>query len=894
MARTRTKSGKKQGENQKTRDSEGESPTSPQLEPLVPPAPWSDIALPVQSRSREDFRIPVSRATVRTDPGILPEVPKESRGLFEMVSPTARRALELGLAAKEPSFHVFVAAEPEVMIEDDLVRYAERFARARGAPPDILYVHDFDRPAAPTPIMVPAGMGAEIVAAVGEAIDALGQAILSIAKEESVKEFQQALSKELDAKNKAVLNDLEIVAKRLGFGIRSVPGGMQTFPILHGKPLSPEQFAALDESTKRALSDAESKLTREVDKAGRLVQQSSATFEEERTKTFSLAAEAIIHDTMENLKTTFKEGGEALLAHFERVEEALVESWEDLVQPQNVSEDEEEGGGADHDPEHAQRLNRFQVNLLVSSDPKGAAPVVYERNPTYPNLFGYLERRAKYGALLTDFTRVRAGALHFASGGFLILRASDLLTDPIIWERMKRVLRDGKITAEDPLGPLGLYATSLRPVPVPIRVRVILVGPPDLYAALLMGDPDFAALFRIKVEVEQDIPRNEARIVTLDAYLMHMAKERQWGRFDRSARAKLIDLATRLADDQERLSLFLTPLEETAAFASALAAARATEGDDLEAHSTREGTPFKASITPPDKSLVTVDDIELAWRERRDRAGAAERHTRALTLRGEVHLDTTGARPGVVNGLSVYSAGDVEFGQPMRITAVVALGREGIVDVERESQLGGALHTKGVAIVRGYLSKLFGQERPLSLRAQIAFEQSYGEVDGDSASSAELYAVLSALTDIELEQSIAVTGSVNQLGEIQAIGGVCAKIEGFFDLCAARGLTGKQGVMIPRTNITHLVLREDVVKALEQGKFHLYSVATVQEGIEVLTGIPAGERDSSGRFPASSVFGRVERRLIEIAERLRRAESPPVIEDTIEDASSPDLDQGGF
>ncbi|HEY2518404.1 MAG TPA: S16 family serine protease, partial [Polyangiaceae bacterium] len=250
-----------------------------------------------------------------------------------------------------------------------------------------------------------------------------------------------------------------------------------------------------------------------------------------------------------------------------------------------------------------------------------------------------------------------------------------------------------------------------------------------------------------------------------------------------------------------------------------------------------------------------------------------ERHIRDLTIRGEVALETSGTRVGVVNGLSVYSAGDVEFGQPMRITAVVALGREGLVDVEHEAQLGGAIHTKGVAIVRGYLGRVFGQERPLSLRAQIAFEQSYGEVDGDSASSSELFAVLSALAEVGIDQGIAVTGSVNQLGEVQAIGGVCAKIEGFFDLCAARGFTGAQGVLMPRANLPHLVLREDVAQAIAHGRFHLYAVASVSQGIEILTGVPAGERDSSGRFPASSVFGRVERRLIEIAERLRQAEA---------------------
>ncbi len=790
------------------------------------------------------------------------------------------------------------------MIENDVVRYAERYAQSRTAPPDIVYVHDFDHPAAPRPIALPTGVGPILVESMREMIEKLQEEIPKVAHAEEVRQAQLTLARELEAQNKKVLGDLETTAKGLGFGIRSIQGGMQTFPILHGKPLSAEQFDVLDEGTKRALTDAETRLTSEVEKAATLVKSESAKFQEARDAAFTRAAEALITHVLDEVATAFREYSDELGDYLERVKRALIEDWDDLV----VEDDENEPAGPEGDPEHATRLNRYRVNLFVAHEPEGPAPVIYDTNPTYPNLFGYLERRARFGALLTDFTRARAGSLHKASGGILIVRAADVLADPILWERMKRVLREKQLGAEDPLGPLSVYATSLRPVAVPISVRVILLGSPDLYAALLDADSDFAALFRVKVEVEPSMPRTEQRLVALDAYLMAMARDREWGRFDKGARATLLDLATRLAGDQDKLSLSLSPLEETAAFASALAAARLAFGEDPESksdappsekadkdsapHSLR---PFRASVPPvgPDGqvAVVTADDVQIAWRERRERAGAAERQIRELTIRGEVALETTGHRVGVLNGLSVYSAGDVEFGQPMRITAVVALGREGIVDVEREAQLGGSIHTKGVAILRGYLGRLFGQERPLSLRAQIAFEQSYGEVDGDSASSGELFVVLSALADVGIDQGIAVTGSVNQLGEIQAIGGLCAKIEGFFDLCVARGLTGKQGVMIPRTNRAHLVLREDVARAIEQNKFHLYAVESVPEGIEVLTGHPAGQRDAAGRFPASSVFGRVERRIIEIAERLREAESHGHHEthETSDEGSSSDL-----
>lgn len=867
---------------------------------------WLDANLSPQPGSgREPFRIPPELAVQRTDPESLPETPAPSGGLFEILPTIARRALALGLAAREPSFHVFVSAQPEVMIEDDIVRFAEAFSQGRETPPDIVYVHDFNKPEAPKPLVLPPASGGTLVAAMEALIDRLRDEIPGIAQHEEVRRATQKLARELEGKNKEVLTGLESTAKNLGFGIRAVQGGVQTFPILHGKPLSAEQFGALDEGTKRALGEAEDRLTHEVEKAANRVREQSAQFDAAREEAMNRLAEAVIVRACGELKKLLEDFGSDVQAYLDACEKALIEDWQDFVEHLQQMMSSEEGGSnerpdaepADHDPEHATRLGRFKVNLLIAHEEDAPPPVIYETNPTYPNLFGYLERRARFGALLTDFTRIRPGSLHAASGGVMIIRATDLMTDPIIWERMKRILRERRIGAEDPLGPLGLYATTLRPVPVPVRVRVVMVGTPEVYATLLDADPDFASLFRVKVEIEHSIPRTPENLRALDAYLMAMAEAREWGKFDRGARARLLDLATRLAGDRQKIAVSLAPLEETAAFAGALASAREEAGDWVEpGPASQVPKPFRASAAPKD-SLVTVEDIEIAWRERRERAGAAERHIRELTIRGEVSLDTQGFRVGVVNGLSVYSAGDVEFGQPMRITAVVALGREGIVDVEHEANLGGAIHTKGVAIIRGYLARMFGQERPLSLKAQIAFEQSYGEIDGDSASSSELFGVLSALAEVPIDQGLAVTGSVNQLGQIQAIGGVCAKIEGFFDLCNARGLTGVQGVMLPRSNLEHLVLREDVARAVREGKFHLYAVETVTQGIEVLTGVPAGVRDPQGRFPAGSVFGRVERRIIEIAERLREAEghariapAPPA---SMEDVSHTDLGEAG-
>ncbi|MFO0575222.1 MAG: ATP-binding protein [Polyangia bacterium] len=863
-------------------DPEGEEPDNPLL---LAPEPSASMS------TRRRFLVPAEVLTVSLDPQELPEQPRPEASIFDLVTRVARRALDLGFGlasgvplgagaglsgSRDTGFHVFIAADPDVMIEEEVVRYAGRFASAMATPPDLAYVHDFDHPEAPRPLLLPPGAGPALVEAMDELIDGLRERIPQLAEAEEIERAHAKLASELEARNKQIMQDLESTARTHGFGVRTVQGAVQTFPILHGKPLSAEQYDVLDEPTKRALQTAADRLTREVEKAARLVRAHSAKFEADQSAAMARAAGSLIQREMRQLFERFAPLSPEVARFLRRVRQALTDDWEDFFEPPEPvrNGDGEPSGGEDEDPELATRLLRFRVNLLTTHRPGDPAPVIYDTNPTYANLFGYLERRARFGALLTDFTRIRPGSLHRAMGGVLVLRASDLLADPQIWERMKRVLRERRMAPEDPTGPLGLYATTLRPAPVPVALRLVLVGTPELYAALRDADADFASLFRIKVEVDPVVARTPAYLVGLDAVLMNLARERGLYEFDRGARARLLDLATRLAEDRERLALWLSPLEETATFASAAAAARTTSpggspgrNDDAPAST---GSDKPASGKAP---IITAADIDEAWRERRERLASDERHIREMTLRGEVALDTEGFRTGVVNGLSVFHTGDVEFGQPMRITAVVSLGREGIVDVEREAQLGGAIHTKGVAILRGYLARMFGQERPLSLRAQLVFEQSYGEIDGDSASSSELFAVLSALADVGVDQSIAVTGSVNQLGELQAIGGVCAKIEGFFDLCAARGLTGSQGVLIPKANLPHLVLRPDVAAAVREGRFSIYSIETVAEGIEVLTGLGAGERDQKGRFPAASVFGRVERRIIEIAERLRQAES---------------------
>ncbi len=836
------------------------------------PGVTASLALPpepsVSMRTRTAFAVSAAALTIQMDPETLPETPQHEGSLLSLLSPVAQRALDLGLGAPEPGFHVFVAVDSDVLIEDELSARAAQLLRSQSGPADLAYVHDFDHPETPQPLRLPPGVGPALEEAMADLMDGLHDRIPQLAEAEEIEQSQARLSSQMEASNRQIMQGLESTAKTHGFGVRTVQGAFQTFPILHGKPLTAEQFDVLDEFTKRSLQTAAERLTREVEKAARRVRAHSARIEMEQDAALGRAAGALVQREMRDLVERFASMSPEVARYLRRVRQALSESWRDFFDSSAHSDPNSDSADAADDL--SARLDRFRVNVLISHRAQKPPPVVFESDPTPENLFGFLSRQAKMGALCTDFMRIRAGALHRAMGGVLILRANDVLSDASVWDRLKRALRDRRLGVGDPVGPFGFYAPTLRPQPVPLDVRVVLVGSPGLYDTLRAADEDFANLFRIKVEVDPVIERNVQNLLGLDAYFMGLCRERGWASFDRSARARLLDLSTRLAEDRERLVLFLTALEETAAFASMSARLR-----------------FGQSTLPAQASaLVTAEDIDAAWNDRRERLSTEERHIREACLRGEVAVETTGMRVGVVNGLSVMHTGDVEFGQPMRITAVVALGREGIVDVEREAQLGGAIHTKGLAIVRGYLGWMFGQERPLSLRAQLVFEQSYGEIDGDSASSSELFAVLSALADVGIDQGIAVTGSVNQLGEMQAIGGICAKIEGFYDICAARGLTGAQGVMFPRANLPHLVLRPDVVQATQAGRFHIYAIDNVAQGIEVLCGMPGGRRDAAGRFPAASVFGRVERRIIEIAERLRHAEAHGFGEsDPIEESS---------
>jgi lon-related putative ATP-dependent protease len=483
------------------------------------------------------------------------------------------------------------------------------------------------------------------------------------------------------------------------------------------------------------------------------------------------------------------------------------------------------------------------VNVMVDHSATTGAPIVYEDHPTVQNLMGRVEHTAQMGTLVTDFNLIKAGALHRANGGYLILEARKVLLQPFTWEELKRALRSQEIRLETLAQTLSLISTvSLEPEPIPLDVKVVLLGERLLYYTLAQFDPDFAELFKVAADFEDQMDRNADGHLLYARLIASLARKEQLRPFDRGAVARVIERSARLAGDAEKLTAHLRSIVDLL-----------READYWAGEAGHQ--------------VITADDVQQAIDAQIRRLDRVRERVQEEIQRGTILIDTEGATVGQVNGLSVLAVGQFAFGRPSRITARVRLGRGEVVDIEREVALGGPIHSKGVLILASYLGARYVPDRPLSLSASLVFEQSYSGVEGDSASSTELYALLSALAELPVKQGLAVTGSVNQYGQVQAIGGVNEKIEGFFDICRARGLTGEQGVLIPASNVKHLMLRHDVIDAVAAGQFQVYPVETIDQGIELLTGVPAGERDAQGAFPEGSVNQRVEARLVALSEK---------------------------
>ncbi len=755
----------------------------------------------------------------------------------------AVHALEFGLAIKDPEYNIFVAGPPRAGKTETITAYVKELAAKEPTPPDYIYVHNFKDPEHPQAISLPKGKGRVLKADMEELISTLRSQLPEVFESEDYSSRREALRRSFTQERNAILQELDAKATEQGFILNISPTGLMIFPGKEGKPLSEEELKALSDDEREQLRQKSTALHEEMNEAIRKIRKMEKEYQEKEKKLDQDVALYVVGHRIEEMLEKYKDLPQ-VLAYLRDVQEDLLKNIEDLKRRPGTP-------GPFPFPTPEPTFTQYQVNVFVDHSETEGAPVVWENNPTYPNLFGATERRAQFGALVTDFSLIRAGALQKANGGYLILEALDLLRWFMSYEALKRCLKNGEIKIEDPMEMYGLITTrTLQPQPIPLNIKVVLIGDPYIYQLLYIYDEDFHKFFKIKAHFDSRMRKSEDSLQQFCELLGNYIRDEKLLPLHKTGVARLVEYAGELAGHQQKLTLQLKDVLDTL----------------------KEANYWARSNT---HEVVFGSDVDKAIAEETYRADLPEEKLQEFIDEGMLFIETQGQVVGQMNGLSVYALGDHAFGRPSRITATVALGKEGVLAIDRESQLSGNIHNKGVLILAGYLKSRFAQNKPLTLSASLCFEQSYGMVEGDSASMAELVTLLSALADIPLAQNIAMTGSVSQRGEAQPIGGVNWKIEGFYKVCLARGLDGTQGVIIPKANVQDLMLKKEVVDAVREGKFHVWAVGHVDEALELLTGLPAGQRLPDGTFEKDTVNYKVDAKLkemMELAKELMKGE----------------------
>jgi lon-related putative ATP-dependent protease len=821
----------------------------------------------MQSRDRSvatEAAKPLAPAVLRrvTDPQSLPaDIAFEPLPIGLVGQPRATEAIRFGSAIRKSGFNLYAMGLPGTGRHTSILAYLTERAKKEPAPDDWVYVNNFKAPDKPKALRLPPGWAVRFRDAMDELIADLGVALPALFESDDYKARRSAIDQDFEEAQEKAFSAINEKARAKSIAIMRTPVGFAFAPMQQGQVIKPEDFEALPERERERIQADIRALQEELrDIITRMPALEKARRDRIRELNKELASGAVEME-IRDVRTAFA-AIPAVQSFLDDVTQDLVANVEVFLETAEAAANAPLPVASSMMPANP-RLRRYKVNVMVGGHADGdGAPVVIEPNPMYQQLIGRIEHISQMGALITDFTLIRPGALHRANGGYLVLDAREVLSQPFAWSALKRALKSKTISITSLAEQFSLISTiSLEPDPIPLDVKIVLIGDRWLYYLLMALDPDFAELFKVEVDFDDDFDRTDDNVTLYARLISDLAEREKLKPLDRDALAGMIDETARLAEDAEKLSLQVGTVADIL-----------READHWAAEAGRE--------------RIGGRDIKRAVDERRRRSARLRDRTQEAIKRNIVLIDTAGAAVGQVNGLSVVQLAGYSFGRPTRITARTRLGSGRLIDIEREVELGGPLHSKGVLILSGFLSARYALDVPISLQASLVFEQSYGGIDGDSASSAELYALLSALSEVPIRQSFAVTGSVNQFGQVQAIGGVNDKIEGFFDVCAARGLTGEQGVLIPMANVKHLMLREDVVEACAAGRFSVIPIATIDQGIEILTGRPAGARDAEGRFPPESVNGLVEAKLREYAHMRRRFGVERTAEKTNDNASS--------
>ena len=762
-------------------------------------------------------------------------------------------AIRFGLEVDKPGYNLFVTgltgtgktsaikAHLESIIED-----MERQEKSK-PPCDWCYAHNFDDPDRPFALSLPAGEGKSLRSRMTYILALLREEMPKIFKSEQFEAERREMEEKGRLTTQEIMGALEQDARSQGFAVQINETGVTIFPMVENRAMSPEEYQALEEEQRKSVDEVRNQLMQQT-------QETMAKVREAEKESWDLIHDHERSSAEHRVADIFRPTVNA----YENVPEVnhyLRHLADNVLDHLNLFKDDEAvpsqtappmGSAPPSGSGPGNPFLAFEINLLVDNSDVVTSPIVVEPNPNWGNLFGRIERRATMGTYFSDHSMLKPGSIHQANGGYLVLNARDVLTYPPVWEGLKRVIRNREIRLEDPAEQNGFFVPQgLRPEPIPLDIKVIITGDESTYRLLTTVDnEDFWDLFKVKAEFDNKVDITPDNIDAYCAFICRTCEDEGLRAFDANGAARVIEFAARMVSDQKKLSTRFGQIKDLL-----------IESDYWAGQASCE--------------LVLGEHVEQAVNKKIHRLNIVEERVQEMVENGSVLLDFTGSVVGQVNGLAVYDLGDFSFGRPSRITAQTFAGREGVINIEREASLSGSTHDKGVLILSGYLGAKFGQERPLSLSSSLCFEQSYDGVDGDSASSTELYAIMSSLSGLPLKQNLSVTGSVNQMGEIQPIGGVNQKVEGMFDVCRIAGLTGDQGVMVPHQNLRNLMLRADVVAAIKEGKFHIYSVRTIDEGLEILTGVTAGERGPHGEFPEGTVNGLVEKRLRELHQSMR-------------------------
>ena len=744
--------------------------------------------------------------------------------------PRGTRAIEFGIGIESQGYNIYVLGNTGTGRTTAIERFLQERTRHRPTPEDWIYVHNFTTPHEPRAIELPAGEGAVFQERMERLIANLKVDLPQAFDTDTYRDTIEAVHQAFEDERAELLRGLQHKAAAANLALLKTPSGYLVAPVQDGRQLSPADLQQMPVAQRQGLEQQRQALTGELEEVLQQIHQMEQQARLEMKQIDRQVADTAVQHHFENLRALYQ-GQTEMLLYLEEVRQDVLNQIDDFTPPLDRSE--------------VIDLSRYEVNVIIDNARTAGAPVVVEANPTFHNLFGRLEYEMRSGYLSTHFTNVRGGSLHRANGGYLIMDAQDLVRNGDAWEGLKRAIKAQAIQVQ-PQATVDagrVLAKSLDPEPIPLAVKVILIGSLGLYYYLHEQDEDFSTLFKVRADFNSTMPRHEEHVEEYALFIARLCHEENLPHFDRTAVAKIVEYGSRLAEHQEKLSTLFGTIADLIREAGYWAGGN-------------------------DRTLVTAADVQQALAERTQRANRMEEELLEQILDGSIFIATEGSVVGQVNGLAIIETGDYSFGQPGRITARTFMGEEGVVHIERETEMSGPIHEKGVLTLTGYMGGTYAQHQPLSLTASLTFEQNYVMIDGDSASCSELYAMLSSLGEIPVRQGIGVTGSVNQRGEVQPIGGVNEKIEGFFRLCRTRGLTGEQGVVIPASNADNLMLHEDVVAAIGEGQFHIWSINHIDEGIELLTGVPAGRRDESGEYPEGTVHHRVQTRLFELAKEL--------------------------